>query len=255
MLLFITLIALLVSAWIFTSWLYKPGNFPIRKVELINKLENQKSQELQQVAAKALNGGFFSLNVKAFRAEILSKLPWLKTVSVRKVWPNKLLVSITEHKPVVRWLSTDKDKKSQLKKESRNVELLSSKGFVFEPDLTKEQQKKFNKMALLTGPKSSSEKVLQMCYQINNSLKQMQTSIRQCGMNERRTWLLVLDNGIDLKLGKDNIMQQTERFIRVFSGQLNNYIGSVDYADLRYSNGFSVKWKSDNAVQSKVGEN
>ena len=109
LLLLMVLMVLLTTSWLFVSWLNKPGNFPFKKVELVNQLENQKSKELQNITANALNGGFFSLNVDQLRADLLAKLPWVKSVSVRKVWPNKLLVKIVEHKPVARWLSVEKN--------------------------------------------------------------------------------------------------------------------------------------------------
>ena len=250
LLLTLTLVTLVVSAWLFVSWLYKPGNFPIRKVELVNKLENQDSTQLQQIAAGALNGGFFSLNVEQFRTELLTKLPWIKSVSVRKIWPNKLLVSIAEHQPVVRWLSVQKGALA-----TKGFELLSNEGIVFRPNFTTEQQLDFAKMALLTGPQSSAGNVLKICSQISESLQELGAEIKQCGMNERRTWMLALNNGIDVKLGKENIMRQLDQFIRVFSGQLNQYLKSVDYVDLRYSNGFSVKWNSDSTLQTKESAN
>ncbi|RKZ97667.1 MAG: hypothetical protein DRQ43_02650 [Gammaproteobacteria bacterium] len=55
---------------------------------------------------------------------------------------------------------------------------------------------------------------------------------------------LMHDNEMNIKLGKEKIMHQLERFIEVFSGQLKHYLDSVQSADLRYSNGFSIKWKS-----------
>ena len=255
LLLSLTLLAFILSAWLFVSWLYKPGNFPVRKLELVNKLENQESSELIKVADSVLNGGFFSLNIEQFRADLLAKLPWVKSVSVRKIWPNKLMLSITEHKPIVRWLSVKQLMTTQGKEQKgahtvKGSELLSREGIIFRPDLTPEQQTYFDNLVLLTGPENSAGNVLQNCFQMKDILQQLETGIKQCGMNERRTWMILLDNGIDIKLGKENILRQLERFVWVFSGQLRQYINSVDYADLRYSNGFSIRWNSENAVQS-----
>lgn len=237
------------------NWLYKPGNFPIRKVELANKLENQESRELQQVAANTLNGGFFSLDVEQFRANLLARLPWIKTVAVRKVWPNKLLLSITEHKPVVRWLTLKKDQQIHEVQSAGEFELLSDEGIIFRPEFTEKQQLKFNRLALLTGPENSARKVLRICLQIHDNLKQLNAGIKRCGMNERRTWMLVLNNDIEIKLGKENIMRRLKRLIGVFSEQLQHYTGLVDYADLRYSNGFSIKWNSANATHTNSSAN
>lgn len=247
LLLLLILMGLLGSCWLFINWLNKPGNFPFKKVELINQLENQESKELQNVTASALNGGFFSLNVDELRADLLVKLPWVKSVSIRKVWPNKLVVKIIEHKPVARWLSVENN-------DSKHIQLVSRNGVVFNPELTEKQKFKFSQMALLTGTSSNAEKILTNCVQLNKKLKRIEFAIKQCGMNERRSWKLKLshNNDLDIKLGKEKIMQQLERFILVFSGQLKQYLSSVESADLRYANGFSVKWKSVSTLTNTI---
>lgn len=238
LLLLMIFVGLLTASWLFMSWLTKPGNFPFKKVELVNQLENQKSKELQRMTANVMNGGFFSLNVDQLRADLLAKLPWVKSVSVRKVWPDKLLLKIIEHKPVARWLSVEKNS------DLNETQLLSQNGIVFNPVLTDKQERQFAQMTLLTGTNSNAEKVLTNCVQINKKLKQLGLAVKQCGMNERRSWKLKLslNNDLDLKLGKEKIIQKLERFINVFSGQLKQYLSSIESVDLRYSNGFSVKW-------------
>lgn len=260
LLLLMIFVGLLTGSWLFMSWLTKPGNFPFKKIELVNQLENQKSKELQRMTANVMNGGFFSLNVEQLRADLLAKLPWVKSVSVRKVWPDKLLLKIIEHKSVARWLSVEKNS------DLDETQLLSQNGIVFNPVLTDKQERQFAQMTLLMGTNSNAEKVLTNCVQINKKLKQLGLAVKECGMNERRSWKLKLslNNDLDLKLGKEKIIQKLERFINVFSGQLKQYLSSVESVDLRYSNGFSVKWipaasitgaltnSLDNSLQNKA---
>ncbi|MCW8930038.1 MAG: FtsQ-type POTRA domain-containing protein [Gammaproteobacteria bacterium] len=272
--LMVIIFSLLVSLVMFVNWLNEPDNFPFKKVELVNRLENQESNELQMVAANALNGGFFSLNVDEFRAELLDKLPWVKSVSVRKVWPNKLLVEIVEFIPVVRWVSAENyllsekeginfsEKKTDdfINFKLKNYQLLSQDGTIFEPKLTESQKLKFGKMALLSGPKISAKQVLERCVGISKDIKKLDLGIKHCGMNKRRTWKLsLIQNGdvyFDMKLGKEDVIQKLERFIKIFSGKLKQYLGSIESADLRYSNGFSIKWntqhQSQNGLQKDV---
>ena len=263
----IIVIVLLASLVMFIDWLNKPGNFAFKKVELVNRLENQESRELQKIAAKALNGGFFSLNVDEFRAELLDKLPWVRSVSVRKIWPDKLLIEIAEYQPVVRWQSVDSGYVQQQTEGSLatdSYQLLSQDGIIFEPMLTDVQKDKFNMMALLSGPEISAKNVLTKCVEINKNIKKLGLGIKYCGMNKRRTWRLGLtslsisasgitqNDDMDIKLGKENIMHQLERFVQVFSGKLKRYLSSIEYVDLRYSNGFSVKWNTNNILQNSV---
>ncbi len=237
------MVGLIAGTGVFINWLYSPGNFPIRKIELVNKLENQSSRELQEVSAEAINGGFFSLNVEQFRSQLMQKLPWVKSVSVRKVWPDKLLISIKEHKPVVRWQSVNRSLNKGKKGEDESYALLSSEGLVFKPKLTASQQAEFNKMALLKGTSENAKQIMQHCYVMNEYLQKINLNISQCGMNARRTWQLLLSNGIRVKLGKEQMLPRLERFINSLGGALKNYIDRIAYADLRYSNGFSIKWK------------
>ena len=235
----------LISSWFFVDWLYQPDSFPIKQVKLENQLKNQKSKELQVIASKAVNGGFFSLDIDKFRSELLFSLPWVEEVRVRKVWPDKLLVSIKEHQPISRWVSIDKLQKNP-EYSQNDIELLSRNGVVFYPKLTDKQTKKFNRMAVLSGPEMNAKIILETCVKINKSLKKLNSRVQQCGMNGRRSWLITLNNGIVIKLGKENVMQNLHQYIDVFSDQLSKYFDQVDYADLRFSNGFSVKWKVTN---------
>jgi len=86
------------------------------------------------------------MNVNVFREELLL-LPWVKTVSVRKVWPDKLLVTITERIPVVRWFSVDtgtdinhinnKVTDENTSSDTDRDILLSEEGVIFAPELTR----------------------------------------------------------------------------------------------------------------------
>ena len=254
---FIAVIAIVVIAagWFAVKWFYAPGNFPIRKIELVKQLKHQKSDELQQVAANAIDGGFFSMNVDVFREKLLL-LPWVENVSVRKVWPNKLLVSITERTPASRWLSLDEQRMNN--KSINNMQelnthwkaLLSNEGVIFSPEITQSQRTKFMNLPLFSGPNKSAHKVLQQCIAFLKIIKSMDITMQHCAMDARHAWKIELASSLIVNLGKYEVMKRLQRFVDVFSQQLNEYLPYVRYADLRYSNGFSVKWNSDLAEQA-----
>ena len=246
----IVLSGFILVSWFFVDWLYQPDRFPIKQVKMVNQLKNQESKELQLIASRAIKGGFFSLDIDRFRTELLQNLPWVKAVTVRKVWPDSVLVSIREHQPVGRWLSIENIQKD-LSSSQNEMELLSRDGIVFSPELSEKQRKKFKGLAILTGPEMSTKNILETCFSINENLKPLKIRVKQCGMNGRRSWLITLKNGIIIKLGKDNVMQNLTQYIDVFSGQLSQYFEKIDYADLRFSNGFSVKWKVETNDRNK----
>jgi len=244
--LLLLLVALLSASWLFANWLNKPGNFPFKKVELINKLQYQDSKQLQTAIVKAANNGFFSLDIAQLRMQLLQDLPWVKSVSIRKIWPDKLLLNIIEHQPAARWSTLGKAEGSKT-----GTPLLSQDGVVFSPVLTAAQKLKFKRMVLLTGNSRNTTKVLIDCIHINKQLQLLDLAMQQCGMNKRRSWELKMLlktadkplDGIAIKIGKEKIMAHLGRFIEVFSGQLKPYLNSVAVVDLRYASGFSVRWK------------
>ena len=248
------IVSVITAGWFVVQWLYTTGNFPIRKVELVNQLKHQKSTELQRAAANAIDGGFFSMNVDAFREELLL-LPWVKNVSVRKVWPDKLLVAITERTPIVRWASVDAQSMNQTsnkatdKNTGRQI-LLSEEGVVFTPEVTQQQQVNFSKLSLFSGPHKSADKVLKQCMQFRQIVNTMNTKIERCSMDARHAWEIELATRLVLNLGKNDVIDRLQRFVNVFSQQLDQYLQYVAYADLRYSNGFSVKWIGHSAAQT-----
>jgi cell division protein FtsQ len=83
-------------------WLVRVPSLPVKHVVFTEPLPHTKRGEVEQVLPAALKGNFFSLNLDAVRGA-LEKLPWVRKVAVRRQWPDRLEISIEEHKPVARW--------------------------------------------------------------------------------------------------------------------------------------------------------
>ena len=62
-------------------------------------------------------------------------------------------------------------------------------------------------------------------------------------MNERRAWSLYLNNGLQLRLGRNDAHLRLLRFVRVYAKVLKPQQDKIDSVDLRYTNGFAVRWR------------
>ena len=84
------------------------------------------------------------------------------------------------------------------------------------------------------------------------------TGLRVVALREdqRGSQVLVLEHGLTLRLGREDVEKRLQRFLDVFDKTLAKRIGEVEEVDLRYANGFSVRMRApaDGKALSKVQE-
>ena len=84
--------------------------------------------------------GFFNLDVDAVRIALLAE-PWVNDVTVKRIWPDSIHVTVIEQLPAARW---------------KEKGLLNTAGQYFEPDAASIP----SNLPLLSGP----AKALNMIY-------------------------------------------------------------------------------------------
>jgi len=57
---------------------------------------------------------------------------------------------------------------------------------------------------------------------------------------------LTLDNGVQVRLGRQQIESRFERFMLVAAKLVSQRAADIAYVDMRYGNGFAVGWKGSN---------
>ena len=199
---------------------------PMTRLLVSGKRDYVLDHELQQsLAALPEAGNFFSLDVSEVKLA-LEQLPWVKQVTVRKQWPDKLSIALQEQEVVARW---------------NNAALLNQQGQIFEAP----QQRVTSALASLSGPDEQAEAVLATFRQLQEVLQVRQLSIVSLALTERHAWQVELASGIVLKLGKEDKLNRMERFVSVYPRLKAN---AVDYIDLRYDTGFAVGWKKQEGL-------
>jgi cell division protein FtsQ len=247
---------LMISIGTGVYYLYKENSFPVKQIVMLHTLHEQNSEELQKLISKAIDGGFFSLNIEKLRHK-LETLAWIDTVSVRKKWPHTLQLDIQEKKVAARWITIDVNKRTinKLKKVKWDKQsLISNKGIVFSTPLTEIQYKKYNKFEIYSSPFDLSVSGLKKCRHISKIMKEVKLNIRYCFQDLRRSWVVKLENGFELFLGRvnnkklsnlndDKILQRVKTFIMAYKKILKKHEKNIDRIDMRYTNGFAIKWK------------
>ncbi len=206
----------------FFSWLTNPLRSPIQRVEIKGEFRYLDRGQLQQDLVPLLGDGFFGLDVASVRSRV-EAAPWVDQASVRRLWPGRLQIQIVEQQPVAHW-----GEKS----------LLNARGTPFTPASVFTQVR----LPHLSGPEGHAGNVLLRYRNMSALLKDLGLAIEVLRQDARRSWHLKLSNGMTVELGRVDPEQRLARFIRVYPAILATAATGISQVDLRYSNGFSVRW-------------
>lgn len=206
------------------TWSQHSDRFPLKVIEVRESLQHVVPDEVTSLISPYLSKGFFGLDIEAIQ-ERLSQVPWVASTWVRRVWPDRLVVSVKEQTAQARW--GDKG-------------VLSTEGFIFYPDVNTIP----DKIPQFLGPKERAKEMLQHYFSLLELLGPIGLSIRTLELSSANVWKIMLDNGIAIILGKLGSNERLSRFVSVYQSHLQAQIERIAYIDLRYTNGFAIGWKS-----------
>jgi len=205
-----------------------PSTLPIRSVTVAGNFEHLSPSSLQQRVGDVVRGGFFNVNVDTIQ-QVLLQEPWVREVSVKRIWPDRITVNIREQTAVARW---------------SDYGLLNSVSEIFYPDPETFPQN----LPVVSGPENTTILVMENFEKIQQILPSG-LSLHELHLSERRSWELKLDDGPVIRLGKTDILNRMARLLEHFPVQQLEVSGNIEYIDMRYTNGFAIRWHD----QKKVG--
>ncbi|PCJ31626.1 MAG: hypothetical protein COA90_05560 [Gammaproteobacteria bacterium] len=218
---FMSLMVMLAGA---VYWLQKDESLPILHVSVDGKFEHANKQALINAVTPYVTGNFLNVNVAKLR-EAGEALPWVKSVQVRRRWPDSLHLIVDEQTAVAQWGDTA---------------LVNAKGELFSPAKNSFPQG----LTRLQGPEGSGEVLTQYYMSASKKFNNLGLNIIHLEMDERRAWTVHFKNGIKLMLGRANNKQRMERFVTIYMANLKQFEARIKTVDMRYTNGLSVVWKS-----------
>jgi len=223
------------------SLLYQPSTLPFRTIQVYGQLKWMDKDELNALVLKDIDGGFFSLNVDDLK-QSLEKQPWIKTVAIRRAWPDVLQLTVTEQQPVAVW---------------NNEFVINREGELFAPGA----QQLPEYLVQVSGPSGMHQTLMAYYFALAAQAEDVGLRIAAISVNERRALQVILSNGIRLLLGRVRNTAESEeemqRFIYAYKANLSPKLDHIQLVDLRYTNGLAVRWKqqsekNQNQTQSVV---
>jgi cell division protein FtsQ len=206
-------------------WLVQRPNFALREIRIEGDTEHINVPTVRASVVGHLKGSFFTVDLDAAR-QMFEQMPWVRHASVRRVWPNALAVSLEEYKPLGTWGSD---------------QLVSTDGELF----TANQGELDQDLPAFDGPDGSAKEVVARYHDFQKWFAPLGLTPDEVTLSPRYAWTVKLSNGTEVELGRernaDTLAERSHRLIAAWSAVTQRWGKDIEYADLRYPNGFSIR--------------
>ena len=245
-----TMLAVSVIAMLYGAAYYLmhlPGAFPLRSVHLSVAPHRVSADQVLEVLRTEARGNLFTVDIEHIRRS-LEQLSWVRNVNIRREFPDSLTVLLEEHQALARW---------------NDYGLVNNQGEVFvvaskkapadgaslagAPGTSRLHIYEISEQALpgFVGPEGTSAEVTTLYAEFSRQLAMLDLHAVQLVLSPRHAWQMRLNNGLVLKLGREDMQQRLARFVAVYPYSLKTGDEGAGerlaYIDLRYRNGFAVR--------------
>jgi cell division protein FtsQ len=216
----LTLVALPVVG-VLNGW-FASERWPVTQLAVRAEFNHVSADQIRAAAAPALGAGFFALRLDAVR-DAVARLPWVERVEARKHWPDTVDLVVYEQQPYARW-GADR--------------LVNRRGEIFSVAGSSELQG----LPRLAGPDERLAEVLAFHAQCQKEFAGSGLTVEAVTLTPRGGWRLELTSGALIELGRDAATERLQRFLDVWPRLARANPQPPAYIDLRYENGFAMRW-------------
>lgn len=217
------LVLLLAVLEMFFRALSGVANVPISKVSVNGDFRFLDKARLEEIMLPHLGTGYFMVDLQRIRDELQAQ-PLVHEVTVRRAWPDRLVVFITEQVPVLRF-GTDG--------------YLNPYAEVFRPEAPLPGVE----LPVVEGPSGSEQLLLRSFDSYTEVLEPSGLRIASIALDGKHAWRIGLSNGTQVLLGRRGIDRKLQLLVRLLSGEWASSRDRIARIDMRYSNGVAVAWR------------
>ena len=224
----VSMLAMLIAAglvWLAMGSLSKSADssptFPIREVTFVGDMQRVDAAELARVAG-GIRGSMLRTNLNDVKA-VVKQVHWVRNADVRRRFPATLEITIDEHRPFAKW----KDGESE-----RGL-LVNTFGEVFEAPFDAP-------LPVFSGPEGTARDVIASYEKFVVQLAVISQTPAIVTLSARRAWELKLDNGASLELGRTEVNERLDRYVKAYAAIPALQLANAQ-VDLRYQSGLALK--------------
>lgn len=191
-------------------------------------LRHVNASTVRTTALPRIKGNFFTANLDAVRVAFES-VPWVRKASVRREWPNKLIVTIEEHRALGTW--------------GDDGRLLSEKGDVFTANLAEAEDD--GDLPVFAGPEGSEKEVVVRYRELQEWFRPVSLEPESVQLSSRYAWTVKLNNGMTVDLGREQssttLKERVDRLVGIYPQLVARLQDRIESVDMRYPNGLALK--------------
>ena len=211
-------------------WLAQRPMFTLRAIRIESigqdELKHVNTLTLRSGALGRIKGNFFTTNLDSAR-QAFEAVPWVRRATVRREWPNQLVVALEEHEALGTW--------------GEDGRLLSTLGEVFTANLAEAEDD--HELPGFSGPDGSEKEVLDRFGQLRTWFAPLGLVPAALALSSRYAWTVKLDNGMSVALGREQSRTTLQERVARLAGiypQLASRLEGIASIDMRYPNGLAL---------------
>lgn len=204
----------------------------ISSIEISGPFQRVTALHIEEAISDEIDAGFVGADLDGIRGQIVS-LPWIDQARVARRWPSRISIAVTEQIPAAVW---------------RERGLLNTRGELFVAEVRHVPAE----LPKLSGPTQDSAEIVAARYlSVRERLIPAGLDLTRVHLDDRGSWEMTLQNGIEVRLGRKDVADRTDLFLDVVADIITSRATDIEYIDMRYGNGFTIGWKG----QSETPEN
>lgn len=199
------------------------SRWPMRTLAVTGEFRLVSEAQVRAAVAPLARRGFFAVRPEEIQ-DAVARLPWVARAEARKRWPDRLEVTVIEHRPLALW------------GEDR---VLAEDGSLFPrpPQVTQ-------RLPRFDGPPGRVADLIALHRQAREAFAPHGLGIAEVALSPRGSLSLRLSDDSVVEVGRDDAQRRMQRFARQLPRLRAGERRTLVRADLRYTNGFALSWAS-----------
>jgi len=207
-------------------WLAQRPRFDFHRIQIVGELHHVSRAAVREAIAGRLQGNFFTMRLAQAR-RAFEAIPWVAAASVRRVWPDTLVVTLVERHAIGLW---------------SDGRVVSDSGQLF--DVNPAEAELDGPQVEFAGPPAYAPEAVAKLAALGAVLRPLPAGIAAIDISERASWTVRTQAGQTLELGRDDppgsVQARLAAIVTHYPAVLAQLSGPPPHIDARYNDGFAA---------------